>query len=692
MRHEGRVSRLKPKTLRLLLATGLLALSAPGETQDASRPLAVVDVPFFAQTVDLCGGAAAAMVLRYWGDRNVQAEDFAALVDSTKGGISTLDLVNALSARGAIARPIRAEPEDVRREIANSRPVIALIDGGAGRLHYVVIVAWAAGRVMYHDPSLGPFRVSIETEFVSRWNATGGFALVVTRASDAVRPEPASGASTPAVSRNASPCDSVVDSAIVVARGDEPERAVADLLAANQSCPADARPASALAGVRFKQKRFKDAAVFARQAAERAPEDPENWRLLGASLYLSDEPIDALFAWGRIDEPRIDRIEIVGLRRTRADVANEVIGLRPRDLLTRESLAVAERRIDELPSAAGGHLIYQPAPGGRADIVASVSENPLLEPWLVLGLRLGGELAARREALFRISSPTGRGEALEIGGRFAARRPSAWIALETPRLGGLPGVVRMRALWDRQTYRLDGIPRSEATVETRRRGSIEWSHWLSSRSRVAFGFAMDRFGDRFTYGSINGGLEFRLFGDRLAIAGNGGVWGGAGDAPGFSDSGGAISFRSSVAPKRFTFSARLDGRRASAQSPRALYPGAGKGPGRPFLLRSVRLVDDGELIGEVFGRGLGHGIAEIEMSLAKIDAKVATARVGLAVFTDWAKPWDTSRGPGAGPSVFAIGAGVRLRLAAVALRVDAAKRPGRSGILVSAGVIPPWPR
>ena len=55
-----------------------------------------MDVPFFAQTVDLCGGAAAAMVLRYWGDRDVQAEDFAALVDSTRGGISTLDLVNAL--------------------------------------------------------------------------------------------------------------------------------------------------------------------------------------------------------------------------------------------------------------------------------------------------------------------------------------------------------------------------------------------------------------------------------------------------------------------------------------------------------------------------------------------------------------------------------------------------------------------
>jgi hypothetical protein len=464
--------------------------------------------------------------------------------------------------------------------------------------------------------------------------------------------------------------------------------AVLDLLAAHEACPSDPRPSAALAGVRLKQKRFKDAAVFARQATERSPADPENWRLLGASLYSSGEPIEALAAWGRIDEPRIDRIRIDGLRRTRADIANEVIGLRPRDLLTSETLAAAERRIDELPSASGGRLVYQPSQGGQADIAVSVRENRVIEPWLTLGLRLGGQLAARREGAFKISSPTGRGEALEIGGRFAARRPSAWLAIETPRLGGLPGIVRLRALWDRQTYRLDGIPRSDGTVETRRRGSVDWSHWITSRARIEFGLAADRFDGRSTNPSLNGELEFRLFDDRLALVGSGGVFKGSSEAPGFADAGGAISFRSSIDLKRIMVTARLDGRRASSNSPRALYPGAGKGPGRPFLLRSVRLVDDGELLGEVFGRGLGHGTAEIEMDLAR----VATARVGLAVFTDWAKPWDTSRGPGPGPSVFAVGAGLRLRLEAVALRIDAAKRPGRSGVLVSAGVIPPWPR
>lgn len=89
----------------------------------------MADVPFIAQSVDLCGGAVAAMVLRYWGGGDVQAEDFASLLNRETRGISTHDLVEALESRGMVARPIRAEPEDVRREIGSGRPIIALVDG-----------------------------------------------------------------------------------------------------------------------------------------------------------------------------------------------------------------------------------------------------------------------------------------------------------------------------------------------------------------------------------------------------------------------------------------------------------------------------------------------------------------------------------------------------------------------------------
>ena len=670
----------------MLLSLGLLDSAQAGATQEPPRPLVVIDVPFIAQSVDLCGGAAAAMVLRYWGARDVQAGDFEALVDKDRGGITTGDLVSALSARGAVAHPIEAGPEDVRREMAAGRPIIAMIDGGGGQLHYVVIVAWASDRVLFHDPSVGPFRVRSEVEFLRLWRATGGFALVVTPGATSA------GESPSAITRpgppGIAPCDGLIGHATETARGEDPESAVAELLAARDLCPDDARPPNALAGIRFRQKRWAEAVAFARQASAMDAADQENWRLLGASLYLSDEPKPALTAWNRIDEPRLDRVVIEGLIRTRADLATAVIGLRPRDVLTTESIALAERRIEDLPSASWGRLIYKPSAGGRADVVASIGENRLIEPWRILAVRLGGELAAKREGNIRINSPTGRGEALEVGGRFAPRRPSVWVRLETPRLGGLPGVVSLGALWDRQTYRLDGVPRSEATVENRRRGSVDWTRWLTSRSRVEAGFGIDRFEGRGTFGSMRVGGEVRLAGDRAAVAADGGAWGGFGDASGFFESGASLSFRTSVQPRRLTILVRLDGRRASSRAPRALYPGAGKGPGRPFLLRSTRLVDQGEVIGEVFGRGLLHGTAEVETRLADL----GPARVGLAVFSDWAKPWDTTRGKGPSDSVFALGTGLRIRASSVALRVDVAKRPGRSGLLVSAGVIPPWPR
>ncbi|MBX7186398.1 MAG: C39 family peptidase [Vicinamibacteria bacterium] len=248
----------------------------------------VTDVPFIAQTVDLCGGAAAAMVLRYWGIEDAQAQDFASLVDPEARGIRTGDLVAALASRGLLARPIRAEPEDAAREIQSGRPVIALIDGGGARLHYVVIVAWANRRVLFHDPSVGPFRLFDEKEFLRLWKATGGFALVVTPgASSSPRTLPTAPSTT---SGKTSPCDPLVDHAIEVARGADPELAVAALTAAGELCASDARPIEALAGVRFRQKRWTEAAAFARQAIERDPASPEFWQMLGASLYLGDDP------------------------------------------------------------------------------------------------------------------------------------------------------------------------------------------------------------------------------------------------------------------------------------------------------------------------------------------------------------------------------------------------------------------
>ena len=52
-----------------------------------AAPVPAIDVPFLPQTEALCGGAAAAMVFRYWGDAHADVQEFAPLVDRRAGGI-----------------------------------------------------------------------------------------------------------------------------------------------------------------------------------------------------------------------------------------------------------------------------------------------------------------------------------------------------------------------------------------------------------------------------------------------------------------------------------------------------------------------------------------------------------------------------------------------------------------------------
>src|SRR5258708_17574815 len=70
-----------------------------------------LDVPYLPQTDALCGGAATAMVLRYWGDAHADPQEFAPLVDRRAGGIADNVLVEAVERRRWRAqRVIRSRP------------------------------------------------------------------------------------------------------------------------------------------------------------------------------------------------------------------------------------------------------------------------------------------------------------------------------------------------------------------------------------------------------------------------------------------------------------------------------------------------------------------------------------------------------------------------------------------------------
>jgi len=134
------------------------------ERSGPSNSVRLLDVPYLSQTEDLCGGAAIAMVLRYWGERQVYAEDFVELVDRSAAGIRTDVLAAAVQQRGWQALAFSAAStssigDRVRQHLDRGRPLIALIEDHPGTYHYVVIVGWTGEQVIVHDPARAPFRV-----------------------------------------------------------------------------------------------------------------------------------------------------------------------------------------------------------------------------------------------------------------------------------------------------------------------------------------------------------------------------------------------------------------------------------------------------------------------------------------------------------------------------------------------------
>ncbi len=143
-------------------------------------------VPYLPQTEALCGGAAAAMVFRYLGDRHADIQQFESLVDTRAGGIAETALVDAIRSRGWNAQRLDGSIATIRDQVAAGHPLILLIEDRPSRYHYVVAVGGDDEQVFVHDPTWGPARRLAVSELLRRWKPTGFWTLLVT-AGDAVR-------------------------------------------------------------------------------------------------------------------------------------------------------------------------------------------------------------------------------------------------------------------------------------------------------------------------------------------------------------------------------------------------------------------------------------------------------------------------------------------------------------------------
>jgi predicted double-glycine peptidase len=152
-----------------------------GVTARAETAERILDVPFVSQSENLCGGAAVAMVLRYWGERGVFAEDFSPFLNASGSGIATDQLVEAVEARGTSAFSFHPDEASARHHLDVGRPLVVLLEVGPDRYHYVVLVGFSAEKdeVIVHDPVWGAFRRFESEAFRERWSGSGRWALLI---------------------------------------------------------------------------------------------------------------------------------------------------------------------------------------------------------------------------------------------------------------------------------------------------------------------------------------------------------------------------------------------------------------------------------------------------------------------------------------------------------------------------------
>jgi hypothetical protein len=270
-----------------------------------------------------------------------------------------------------------------------------------------------------------------------------------------------------------------------------------------------------------------------------------------------------------------------------------------------------------------------------------------------------------REAGVSIPGFTGQGDVWSASWRWWEHRPRVGFDVAAPRVGGLPGVWRVDASWERETYRLGSTESPALLVQSHTHGSLAVSDWITSNlhySVVGGLDAWDRFGKA---ASIGGSLERRLFGDRVSLGTDATAWTPVGGGHAFSALGAHIS-SASVPPggdggrQRWAYTTRIGVQRVSDNAPIGLWPGAGDGQARTPLLRAHPLLDDGII--DMTGRSaFGRTIESATLEGQRWFERPALVRLGVAAFADVAiaKRAASDRG---GSSNVDVGAGVRMRL------------------------------
>jgi hypothetical protein len=619
-----------PGALLLAASLAVPATGAAGPAGQGDGPaprLSLLDVPYLSQSEALCGGAAAAMVLRYWGARAVSPEDFAPLVERVKGGIETTVLARAIRDRGFQALAASGTPAVVQRELADGRPVLALIEDRPGAYHYVVIVGWHERIVALHDPARTPYVLMNPREFERRWSSSGRWMLAIApdpSSSDRFRrPAWSPGSELDIRADGRSSCDTLIADGVRLAQANDLAAAERLLAGAAYQCPG-AAPLRELAGVRLLQRRWPEVRDLAARAVGLDASDAHAWRLLATARYIEGDHAAALDAWNRAGEPRVDLVSVNGLLRTSHRAVERLLNIETGVVLTRGAAEKARRRLGELPAASSARLEYVPKAAGTAEVRAHVLERPVVPrgrlTWAAIGLRT----AAARELELPLSSLGRGGERLDVAWRFWPNRPGARVALHAPTAFGL---FSLDVASERQAFASTNLRDAERLV-TRARVA-DWAT-PAVRWEARGGFARWEGADSFA--TVGGSARLERGRGLVGIDVDGWI-----GSRGFAT--GLLHGRWRSTTTRRGFAVDLNGvlESATAATPLDLWPAADTGHARRPLLRAHPVLDDGRLRLDRLGRRLAQATAEAQHWWAAF-----ALPIGAATFVDLARTW---RGP-----------------------------------------------
>ena len=663
-------------TRRALGVAAMLVMSIAVRARAQEARATILDVPYVSQTEDLCGGAAAAMVMRFWGARAIGPDQFAPLVDPQAHGISSRVLTSFLSARGWQAYALSGSDDLVRHHVQAGRPVIALIRVSPSRLHYVVIVSWTNEGVVLHDPAQAPFRSVSRATFDREWRATDRLMLLVL--------PPDGGVDSPSrADADISPpaaCAALVAEGIALTSDHAFDAAVARLRAAHADCPESSAPLTELAAVELLQSDLHGAESTALQATTLNPHDAHAWRTLATSRYLLHETDAALDAWNHVGEPVLDLVRIDGLRRTKTGVVANAIGLAPGRVLTPDALALGRRRLEDLPAASASRLEYTPVGRGQTELRAAVVEPSLVPSgWFDAGGVAVGA-AINRELAWTFTSPSGNGEAISAQWRWWENRPRVSLSASVP---VRPGILTIDGFVERQTFSTTDSSQA-IVVDDRRSVSAGLHDWATPWLRWNAVLGADQWNGLGTLPRLTGSLDVRAAADRVALGVASTVWP---DQDGFASTRAGVRWRSTAEATGAALIAVVDGAIVTRRAPHDLWPGADTGQATSTLLRAHTSLIQGVIVSQAFGRQVVHATGEWQSR----SRPVWIARIRGAVFVDAARAWqgDYVRDR----TLVDVGGGVRMGLSGRGtVRIDVAHGLTDGANAVSMDWVLPWPR